>query len=140
MEIHRLAGHTNFIRCLAFSRDGQRLVSASNGLGIDHELFLWDTATGKLHERSDPRGLVNGLAFSSDGATLFAAAGRVLRRFEPGKAELAALEHVDELHCLAVSPDEGLLAVGGGHRHGPSLNDVQIWEQSSGKLLRTLSG
>jgi WD40 repeat protein len=52
--------HTNDVRCLAFSSDGQRFVSG----GHDRVLKVWDTQSWKLlHEQSDLTGEVETVAF-----------------------------------------------------------------------------
>ena len=59
-----MEGHHAGVSCLAFSPDGQRIVSG----GSDRLIILWDVQTGKLiltlrgHE-----GGVTGIAFSPDG-------------------------------------------------------------------------
>jgi WD40 repeat protein len=50
-ERAELQGHTLAVESVAFSPDGERLVSASGPPGLDdpnqEEVRLWDTATGK---------------------------------------------------------------------------------------------
>ena len=42
--VHRLVGHTDWVRAVAFSPDGTTLVSSGN----DRRVLLWDVATGRL--------------------------------------------------------------------------------------------
>ena len=59
-----LVGHTDRIRCLAFSPDGQRTVTG----GADAIVRLWDVVTGKeLKHSSEHKAPVGGVAFSPDG-------------------------------------------------------------------------
>lgn len=62
-------GHTDAVSCLAFSRDGKLVASASH----DHTIRLWDTTTGKnISTFKDRPGRVGRgcLAFSADGKLL----------------------------------------------------------------------
>ena len=62
-----LEGHTDAVRCLAFSSGGDRLFSG----GDDHAIFIWDTATGvetaKLTAHQAP---VTSLAVSASGVLI----------------------------------------------------------------------
>ena len=71
-EVHRLTGHTERVNALAFSPDGNRLLSGSD-LDPDHSdglgsLRLWEVTTGKqlLSISAIPEGVI-GLAISADG-------------------------------------------------------------------------
>jgi WD40 repeat protein len=70
MEFEALAGHTNYVRSLAFSPDGKLLASSSD----DGTLILWNAASGKelitLQTHADR---ATRLAFSPDGKTLASA-------------------------------------------------------------------
>ena len=63
-EMIRLTGHTREVNDFAISRDGTRIVSASN----DHTLRLWDLASGmELATLAGHRQEVNRCGFSPDG-------------------------------------------------------------------------
>ncbi len=138
-EEHGLAGHENFIRCIAFSPNGRWLASATDGLGIEYELFLWDVATGVMSERRNPGGSIDSLAFSPDGEELFATCRKKVIRFGLAGKTLPNFDHSDGTRSVAVSPDGTLVAAGGENFHGSALFDVLVWGQSNGKLLHTLS-
>ena len=59
-------GHTNAVSSVAFSPDGNRLVTAS----YDRTAKVWDVATGAEKQSFTFSTSVNGVAFSSDGKFL----------------------------------------------------------------------
>lgn len=59
-------GHSNQIRSVAFSPDGQVLASGSD----DGTINLWDTATGALHQTLHVNGLIDCLEFAEDASYL----------------------------------------------------------------------
>lgn len=69
-ELRVLSGHAESIDEVAFSPDGRRLASASN-----HEVKVWDVATGNVVRTFAARFSVSALSFSADGLSL--AAGHV---------------------------------------------------------------
>lgn len=70
-EVHKLAGHKDWVTSVALSPDGKWLASG----GQDQTLRLWETATGKEVFRHEGRqGRILSLAFSRDGARLASAA------------------------------------------------------------------
>ena len=62
--LHTLKGHPSWVKSVAFSPDGQRIVSCSN----DKTLKIWDANNGKeLHALKGHTGYVMSVAFSPDG-------------------------------------------------------------------------
>ncbi len=62
--IHKLEGHTGEVRAIAFSPDGQQILSGS----YDRTLRLWDTDSGQLiHKLEGHTSSVLAIAFSPDG-------------------------------------------------------------------------
>ncbi|HTU93908.1 MAG TPA: sigma-70 family RNA polymerase sigma factor, partial [Gemmataceae bacterium] len=128
--------HGEGIRKLAFGPEGKTLVSC----GRDGIRF-WDTATGKEIQRFPEQSNAQDIALSPDGKLLAIrlnrnnprdaaiairefATGRLLRRFGDGMAPWSVL----------FSPDGKLLAVYNAHL------DIELWDPSSGRHLRTLKG
>lgn len=62
-------GHTDVVRCVVISNDGERIASASD----DKTIRLWDVTTGKEQATLVPQAAVNSIALSSDGGTLASA-------------------------------------------------------------------
>ncbi|QDU83416.1 Serine/threonine-protein kinase PrkC [Planctomycetes bacterium Pla163] len=65
-EVHVLAGHTNRVRCVAYSPDGARLATGSG----DRSLRLWDARSGRLAATFTFDTGVRNLAWSHDGGQL----------------------------------------------------------------------
>jgi WD40 repeat protein len=80
----QFTGHVGPVTCLALSPDGKRLVSGSK----DKTIRVWDTTSGKLIHRFDDEDEVRGVAFGSDGKTVFSAGKRIrVWRKEPAGGE-----------------------------------------------------
>ena len=117
-EVKKLTGHTQYVKALAFSPDGSRLVSGSSDWE-GGEVMLWNTSDWKsawTRKITDPEPEVDGdaeaeqeesapapkpgfapigdLAFSPDGATIAAAAAATQADFV-GFGELALLKTSD---------------------------------------------
>ncbi|HEX4833041.1 MAG TPA: WD40 repeat domain-containing protein [Trebonia sp.] len=130
--VHALAGHTHWLKDLAFSPDGQRLASA----GDDRQLLLWDVDAGELY-RSLPghAGPVHAVAYSPCGE-LLASAGEdgVVRLWSADGALLHELpEHDGPVRAVTFSPAGGLLATAGADRV------VRLWDVATRKTLHELS-
>jgi WD40 repeat protein len=154
-----LEGHTDDIRCLAISPDGQVLASGSN----DNTVRLWDLPDGlafktlreparviipdlpywayrrksALRTLKGHTQMVTCLAISPDGQVLASGSGdNTVRLWSlPGGMALRTLKgHTNYVSCLAISPDGQVLASGSGD------NTVRLWNLPEGTTLKTLKG
>ncbi|MBD2494740.1 hypothetical protein [Nostoc sp. FACHB-280] len=127
----------NGIRCMAFTRDGNKLVIANSD-----ELRVWQIDSGKLlHTFPGPyngnttlNDLTEAIAITPDGKTLVTAAlGQIqIRDLETGKI----LHRLQGSNFVKLTPD-GKTLIGFYKTEEPRL-DVGVWELSTGKLLRTM--
>lgn len=80
----RLTGHMGMANALAFSPDGERLVTTNGKLGRPSQITLWDVPTGQeVLTLPGPTGLVQCLTFSPDGRRLACGGGPLV---QPGPA------------------------------------------------------
>jgi tetratricopeptide (TPR) repeat protein len=69
--LHTLKGHSESVAALAFSPDGQYIVSGSG----DNTLRLWDTKGKLLHTLNGHTSYIRALAFSTDGQYIVSGSG-----------------------------------------------------------------
>jgi WD40 repeat protein len=158
------AGFSSPVVSIAFSADGQRLAASSWGLFKDGkapppgEIRVWDMASGgQVCRITHESGVFTAVAFSPDGRRLaalvshFNAEGKLLsdeaKLWDPatGKELLAipAGGYNGGITGLTFSPDGRQLAGGVWvfDKDGKLLpGDVQVWDATTGKKLRTLKG
>jgi len=138
-ELQRtLTGHEFIVAAVAFSPDGQTLVSG----GWDDTVRFWDVNTGKLRRTIRTANAVFALAMSPDGR-LLASGGRSNEHPEnnlelwdmpTGKPRGLLKGHTDAVFSLAFSPDGSILASGSGDY------TVKLWDPQSGTVKQTLTG
>jgi WD40 repeat protein len=136
--IQVLYGHSHTVTGLAFSPDGNRLVTSS----LDGTARVWnverdeEVLTFRAHERS-----ASGLAYRADGKLLATSS-------EDGTAVLwdaatgqrrTTLNADTQVWSVAFSGDGTRLATGGSHAAGSDAN-AKVWDSSTGRLLLTLRG
>lgn len=161
--VHRLAGHRSPevdrplpITGLAFSPDGERLASTSwnPGVAADASLKLWETNTGDLLQALAGGQGCREVAFSADGASVWAACGADVQRYVLATGRVAErrehlpaeLQHgpdaetvADVLpmprqgpaHALALSKDGMRLAWAGKPPTYPAAV-VRLWQADEG--------
>ena len=100
---HRLLiGHAGNITCLAFSKDGSRIVSG----GWDSQVFVWDVEEGNVTaELTGHDGPVWGVMVYDEKLVLTACADKMIRIFDiNGKSLKAVKGHTDVVRCFCKLP------------------------------------
>jgi eukaryotic-like serine/threonine-protein kinase len=130
-ELRRLDGHTDRVNSLAFSSDGERLLSG----GVDQTVGLWNVSDGKLLvSYRGYAGSINGLSFTADGhAFLSGCSDGVIRlRRAESDPEKQVLPKIDDQRrelwwSVALSPDSKTLATlrGGWLTYTLELTDAE---------------
>ncbi len=129
-----LSGHTDTVRCAAFSPDGDRIASAS----VDGTARIWNMATGRQElSLKGHTGSVSGVAFSpSDKRVATASSDGTVKVWDAATGnELHTLKgHTGPVWCVAFTPDGKRLASGSFDR------SIKIWDVAAASEVRTLSG
>ncbi len=133
-EILTIKGHTDQVRSVALSFDGQRIASTSD----DKTVRIWDAMTGQaIHTLNGHTGVVFGVAFSRDGTRLASGSqDNTVKIWDTTSGqELRTLKgHRGLVHGLAFSQDGTRLASSATHR------SIKIWDTANGQELRSLEG
>ena len=131
---YKLIKHSHYVYSLAFTPDGQTLVSGS----WDNTVKLWQMNTRQeiqtLTGHSDD---IRCVIVSPDGQTL-ASSGEdktiKLWQLSTGNEIRTLTGHSSWVFCLAISPDGQTIVSGSDDK------TIKIWQLSTGKELHTLTG
>jgi len=128
-KLHTLRGHEHLVNDAAFSPDRLRVASASH----DRTFKIWDVSTGKLlltgkgHEDAVLR-----VIYSPSGKYLATVGRDKTVKFWDAMTARELESFAGE--SVAFSPDEELLAIGGGQ-----VQDTRIWSVSRHRQICTLA-
>jgi WD40 repeat protein/serine/threonine protein kinase len=131
LELKTLSGHRGPVLCVAYSPDGERVLTGSD----DHTARLWDAVSGKeLLTLTGHRAGVMSVAFSPDGERIVTGSADHTAKIwnsRSGKEILTLWGHQGGFVYVAWSPDGKLIVTG---------SDIaRVWDATSGKRLITLS-
>jgi serine/threonine protein kinase len=133
-EVVRCTGHTDIVRAVAFTPDGQRLLSCSD----DRTARVWDARSGReLLRFARHRGSVSSLAVSADGEQVVTGGrdSRVRLWGVRNGRELAEFTaHAGQVLAVALARS-GRYAVSA---HFDTL--LRLWDVATGRELRRLPG
>jgi WD40 repeat protein len=111
----------------AFSPDGKTLAAGNEMGSVD----LWDLTTRKHSANlKTPKEQIHAVAFTSDGKTLIATAGKTIILWDvTSRKELRTLTRPMNISFLAVSPNGALFA------SGSNKDGIALWDVSNGKIV-----
>jgi hypothetical protein len=125
-------GHTNYVTSVAFSPDGQRLVSGSQ----DKTLKVWDAQTGRdALTLKGHTGWVWSVAFSPDGKRLVSGGDDDTLKLwdaQTGQHTLTLKGHTFAVTSVAFSPDGKRLVSGSQDK------TLKVWDAQTGQDTLTL--
>jgi WD40 repeat protein len=131
---HTLTGHTDWVRSVAYSPDGQTIASGSD----DNTIKLWRVSDGtEILTLTRHTYAVFSVAYSPDGQTLaFGSSNNTIKlwRVSDGAYIRTLTGHSDRVNSVAYSPDGQILA------SGSSDQTIKLWRVSDGAYIRTLTG
>jgi len=130
-EYNRLSGHSDAVWGVAFSPDGQTIVSVSR----DNTIKLWNTDGTLLNTLRGHSGTVVGVAFSPDGQMIASGSwDKTVKLWNREGTLLTTLRgHGVSVIGVAFSPDGQIIASASGDK------TLKLWNRE-GTLLTTLRG
>jgi WD40 repeat protein/serine/threonine protein kinase len=134
LALKTLRGHLDPVRSVAFSPDGQRIVTGSN----DATAKVWEAASGReLLRLKGHTSWIRSVAFSPDGQRILTGGGdQTAKVWEAaGGRELLTLKgHDGGINSVAFSPDGRRIVTGSDDA------TAKVWEADGGRELLTLKG
>ncbi|HTB96600.1 MAG TPA: c-type cytochrome domain-containing protein [Terracidiphilus sp.] len=132
-----LAGHSDFVRSLAFSPDGKLLAAAGGSPQQFGEIKIWNVETHQLLRTiQGHKDCIYSVAWSPDGKLIASGSyDKLVKLWDAasGKETLTLQDHIDAVFAVAFSPDGKRLATASQDR------TVKIWNVATGKRLYSLS-
>jgi WD40 repeat protein len=117
-----LKGHTNIVVCLAWTKNGKTLISAS----VDSSIRIWNTTNWQQTAVLDGHtSSVSGIAISPNGRFLASASeDKTVRlwNLDNGQPISSPIQHTDDLNCVSFSAGGKQLATGCDDRN------TYIWD------------
>jgi len=134
LDLRTLHGHSGGVRSVAFSPDGQRIVTGS----LDGTAKAWDAASGKeLVTFKGHRGGINSVAIAPDGQRIATGSKDTTVKVwnsTSGKELLTLKGHHAMVNSVVFAPDGQRIATA-------SLDGTaKVWDAASGNELLTLKG
>jgi WD40 repeat protein/serine/threonine protein kinase len=133
-QVLAATGHAGVVMFVAFSPDGQRIVTAS----ADNTARIWDVGTGQqLRVLSGHTGPVRSVAFSPNGRRIVTASYDKTARVwdvSNGQQLLVLMGHTAYVEGVAFSPDGQRIV------SASADNTARIWDVDSGQQLLVLRG
>ncbi len=137
-----LEGHTDALRFVAYSPDGQTIASG----GRDGTIRIWNADTGAhLQTLEGHTGAVMSAEYSPDGQTLASGGGPfdgTIRTWNVNTGEnLQTIQlNVDSIWSVAYSPDGQTIASGGIDIPSLLETSLYIWDANTGEQIWSLPG
>jgi WD40 repeat protein len=105
-----LKGHTDAVRCLAWTKDGKTLISGS----YDSSIRTWNTTNWEQTAVLEHTGFVYAIAISPNGHILASVSGETARlwNLENGQLIGSPIQHAEQVNCVSFSADGKRLATG----------------------------
>jgi WD40 repeat protein len=126
-----LEGHSRPVAAVAFSPDGNRIVSGS----FDNSIRVWDAETGEVVAGPfiDQSGSVTSVAFSPDGKRIVSGSyGKTILVWDAGTGEVVVgpfKGHSRVVWSVAFSPDGNWIVSGSGD------STIRVWNAETGEVV-----
>ncbi len=129
-----LTGHTEYVRSIAFSPDGNKIASGS----ADHTIRLWDHMSGlTMHTLTGHNDLVMSVVFNPNGKQIVSGSfDKTIRIWDclTGLAHQVLIAHTGIVSSVVFSPDGKYLA------SGSFDNTIRLWDPIQGQTIQILMG